>query len=1162
MKSLLLSGLGALLLTSTGAPAVTAPSPHNSIIWQIGRFDHSSHEFQGSFDLHRGEADPVFTVGASTAAKDWPAMQPGSANPAFGGQPHPFTIHFQLSGLEAGSYRLKIGLITSSQRIPRLEVMLNGHRGDFFIHRRMSFYPGNPGLDSPIYGEAQLQIVLPSRDLQSGGNTLVLTAMDQPEDGPGNSSIAYDAVQLRHDADQAAPVRAELEPTIYFVRKNGQLQEQVDLAVTLDHPVRRGEAVVKLGDTTLREALSSQSDFGEQRFRLALPAWTGTQPATVSLALDGRKTTFHASLQAQRRWTMFVVPHAHLDIGFTDLQAKVGEVHDRNIDKLLSEIRQHPAMRFSLDGSWIAQQYLQTRSATAQKDFLDRVRQGQIGVPAEYANLLTGYPSLEDLIREHFYTLRLHRADGIPFDYANITDVPSYTWSYASVLHALGIRYFAAASNNDRAPVLMWGRWNTQSPFWWEGPDGGKVLMSYSRQYFQLSFICGVPHQMAACRQSLPTFFQQYEAPDYKPDAVLLYGSQVENTDLIPGEPQFVQEWNRTYAYPVMKLATFPDYFRYIDQHFGPQLKTVKGDFGPYWEDGLGTDARFVALDRGLQQRATSAEELSTLTTFLDPNLASPTAQLHDLWRNLALYAEHTFTSWGGYSRPRSEESVQQLRVKDDYARQSRDDVSAIAERSLSQLAARIHVAEPAVIVFNPLSWQRSGLVEIDLDHGKALQSEPDGATVPFELLRGGNGYDHIRFLARDVPSLGYRVYRIVNASPAATEAAGTIPETIPGTMENAFYRVRIDSATGAITSIFDKQLGKELVASGSPYHMDQYLYVSGGDQPSQLVYLQKSLPYAHLQVTPAAALHPVEWHRTPYGQVLTLEGPVPHGKLRTEIILFDQQKKIEFLNHLDKEKVPGKEAIYFAFPFHVDHPSFRYQIQNGSVDPARDILQGGNREWFTVQDWVRVGNPQLAVAVTPLDAPLITLGDIDRGTWPKSFEPRSSTVFSFAINNYWHTDFRHFEEGPFTFRYVITSGSTLGDAQLSSFGKAEMTPLEAGQLIHNDKMGDPAEPLTTAPTSFLHVDAADVQLVNWKAAEDGNGTILRLVETGGTPATIHLSLPEFVLHQAWQANAAEENQQSLPVTPHELTVPVKPYEILTLRIVASSPLSKAETTE
>ena len=176
-----------------------------------------------------------------------------------------------------------------------------------------------------------------------------------------------------------------------------------------------------------------------------------------------------------------------------------------------------------------------------------------------------------------------------------------------------------------------------------------------------------------------------------------------------------------------------------------------------------------------------------------------------------------------------------------------------------------------------------------------------------------------------------------------------------------------------------------------------------------------------------------------------------------------------------------------------------------------------------------------------------------------RDLQPRSSTVFSFAINNYWHTDFRHFEKGQFTFRYVLTSGRHLGKAELSRFGRTEMTPLEAGQLIHNDKMGDPPAPLTTAPTSFLHVDAADVQLVDWKAAEDGKGTILRMVETGGATATAHLSFPLLTLQQAWRTNAVEENLQSLPVSPHELTVTVKPYEILTLRIATSPPVAVEE---
>ena len=122
-------------------------------------------------------------------------------------------------------------------------------------------------------------------------------------------------------------------------------------------------------------------------------------------------------------------PTLILAIGLMDYEAKVAELQSRNIDKLLQSLPANPGMRFSLDGSWVAQNYFATRDEGAKKKFLQYVNQGKIGVPAQYANLLTGYASLEELIRSLSYTHELHRKDGIPFDYANLTDVPNITWS-------------------------------------------------------------------------------------------------------------------------------------------------------------------------------------------------------------------------------------------------------------------------------------------------------------------------------------------------------------------------------------------------------------------------------------------------------------------------------------------------------------------------------------------------------------------------------------------------------------------------------------------------------------------------------------------------------------------------------------------------------------
>ena len=135
------------------------------------------------------------------------------------------------------------------------------------------------------------------------------------------------------------------------------------------------------------------------------------------------------------------------------------------------------------------------------------------------------------------------------------------------------------------------------------------------------------------------------------------------------------------------------------------------------------------------------------------------------------------------------------------------------------------------------------------------------------------------------------------------------------------------------------------------------------------------------------------------------------------EIRLFDGEKKIEIVNRLKKEPVSDKEAVYFAFPFAAPNPEFEYQGQTGTVNPARDELAGGCREWYTVGRWARVSGGGMSAAVIPIDAPLATFGDINRGLWPQKFEPRSSAIFSYALNNYWHTNFPRVQSGEFTFR-------------------------------------------------------------------------------------------------------------------------------------------------
>ena len=144
----------------------------------------------------------------------------------------------------------------------------------------------------------------------------------------------------------------------------------------------------------------------------------------------------------------------------------------------------------------------------------DLIRAGKIGVPADYFNLLTGYASLETLYRSLFYTKRLSATQNIPFNYATTTDVPSYSGAYPSqVLSGSGIKYWAVGGNQDRAPVLAGEPWNQASPFWWKGPDGQKVLFSYSWSYSQIGRFFSLEPTNASIHESLPVFLAQFDRP-------------------------------------------------------------------------------------------------------------------------------------------------------------------------------------------------------------------------------------------------------------------------------------------------------------------------------------------------------------------------------------------------------------------------------------------------------------------------------------------------------------------------------------------------------------------------------------------------------------------------------------------------------------------------
>ena len=231
----------------------------------------------------------------------------------------------------------------------------------------------------------------------------------------------------------------------------------------------------------------------------------------------------------------------------------------------------------------------------------------------------------------------------------------------------------------------------------------------------------------------------------------------------------------------------------------------------------------------------------------------------------MVLWDEHTWTASNSITDPASLEVVHQLEVKDSHAVDAKALVASLTQNSAASIVESIFAGKGSLIVFNTLNWKRSGSVEVDLINGDEIVDKATGQVVPVEYVPTGNTPHHVvplaiidngksfrrvRFVAQEIPALGYKVYVLRKALQAE---AGAAQSSNGGSLENAYYRVELDPASGAVRSIYDKQLQRELVNTQSSYRFGQYLYVSGGDkQPNTLLQFPMAAPKAELQINPA----------------------------------------------------------------------------------------------------------------------------------------------------------------------------------------------------------------------------------------------------------------------------------------------------------------------
>ena len=688
----------------------------------------------------------------------------------------------------------------------------------------------------------------------------------------------------------------------------------------------------------------------------------------------------------------------------------------------------------------------------------------------------------EEMARGFIFASNLARKYHVPLPRSGkMTDVPSHGGALATVLAQGGVQ-FAHIGCNWPSPYV-----STPGLFWWEGPDGSRVLTFYTSQYGTATGFGG-PSGRFIGNNFLPCPGWPYRV--WPAIIVTIDNSGPPSVEVIK---KCLDEARRRLPGVKIRMGTLDDFAAAILEE-KPDLPVVKGEMPDSWIHGVLCDPGGVRLYRSVRPQLASAEALHTqlnLWGAAQPAIAKEVAQAYEY---LLLYGEHTYgvpPAIGQYGEAFQKTDPNVIannyeaawEEKVDYVRAACKITRGIADANFKTLANNVKASLGAAIVYNPLPWSRSGFVEVN------------GET----------------FFVKNVPACGYSVIPGRPHNRSESRATGN-------TLESEFFKLLLDPASGAIVSLVDKRTGREWADSNASHQLGQYLnerfdkaqvdrysqdyleprgdkgippWLGKPGMPADVPYRATTCRNGTLKLT-----------RTALAAVAELEMPadpanhMPATALR--ISLPENQPYIDLeLTIQEKAKDNWPEADWLCLPFKIANPQFRVHRQLGVMNPVTDILPGANRHLYTVGHGVTIADASGAgIAICPIDHPLVSLDSPGVFRFSKdatTFTPVKPVVYVNLYNNQWNTNFRYWYPGTWSSRVRLWTfdATTPSDIVIATPAMEARNPLVAVAPTGSGT-AFPAE------QSGITLSRKGVLITAFGVNPDGAGTLLRVWEQAG----------------------------------------------------------------
>ena len=788
-------------------------------------------------------------------------------------------------------------------------------------------------------------------------------------------------------------VEVEALPFVYKEGSSRQLQ------VTVMHFGGPEELIVWVGDRA--EGYYFDVHHGLQVIEVPLPNTNTTSilrvHAQLGKELEARNVDTTLLLEPILHRDIHLVHHSHTDIGYSHLQAEVERIQNNNIWKaleLIDRTKDYPEdSRFvwNVESLWAVENFLGIASEQDKQRFIAAVKSGSIALSANYANILTGLCTPEEMHWIVEYADSLRKWYDLPITMAMQTDIPGMSWSMVDAYAAHGIRHLSQGPNyipdmpdgGDRIGSTL--REQGDKPYWWKGTTGkDSILVWTAGQGYGgwHGYTAGAIKERGT--RKIAAYMNELAAKGYPYDMVQWrYNIVSDNGPVDSTLSDFVREWNAKYSSPRLIIANAGTMMQQFEEKYGKQIPTWSGDFTPYWEDGAYSTVKEEGDVRVLSARLSNLiDAAKILKKPIDPHL------LCRAKRSIVMWHEHTWGAWCSISDPDAHFTTDQWRVKKAFA----DSAGWYVEQIEGRLSRDL--TTDSIYVLNTLDQARSRPIRVK------PRSPAERSVVDAE----GRVYDTEMLVNGDLAFSGGANKHSLNSYSRSTvrvPASGVLAyayTTEPGWTGAFRYLagLRADTTDPSIDGLIEWQ--RQLLNDSEP---DQWPRARNNHDLNNGQLVNDS----HLSLSLG-------------------------GTDSIEVFVDDATIPIHVRTIVHKRAVRDKESLHLALPFTIPNATVRIGIGDTCVTPESGRIPGSNNDFFCAQRWIDVSNDSMGVTIVCPQGALWEVGEMvderkvnpGKGTNPEYYKAwktearSSSTIYLYALNNTWHTNFKADQEGPITF--------------------------------------------------------------------------------------------------------------------------------------------------